>query len=137
MYLSPAARQALMGLRVLGKAPFGEYRLVGQIAREACLPVNASAKIFQRLSRRGVLVSQRGPGGGYALAKPPEETLISEIMQAVQDIIPGGRHCLLGNSQCDEGPFCLIHQVIAKADRFVLEEFRALTLRQLSDSTGW
>lgn len=126
-----------MGMRVLGKSPFGTFRLAGQIARDARLPVNATAKIFQRLSRRGLLVSQRGPGGGYALAKPAEATRLSEIMQAVEDIIPGGRHCLLGNAECDGGPFCLIHQVIAKADRLVLEGFQALTLRQLSDSTGW
>jgi Rrf2 family iron-sulfur cluster assembly transcriptional regulator len=42
-------------------------------------------QLFVRLRRGGLVTSIRGPGGGYRLARPPEETRISEVMTAVDE----------------------------------------------------
>ncbi|MBI5630726.1 MAG: Rrf2 family transcriptional regulator [Elusimicrobia bacterium] len=138
LFLSPASRQALLGMRAvaLGRGP-SRYQLVREAAGRAGLPGNALAKIFQRLARHRLLLSQRGPGGGYALARPAREIFLTEILRAVQDVVPGGRHCLLGNRLCGEDGFCLIHNVIIKADQLVLDAFSSLTLSDLAKSGGW
>ena len=41
-------------------------------------------QIFQRLRRAGLVVSKRGPGGGYSLARPAGEILLSEVIVAVE-----------------------------------------------------
>ena len=82
-------------------------------------------------------MSQRGPGGGYALAKPAYVITLADILRAVQDIVPGGHHCLLRNRQCGEGHFCEIHKVIIKADHLVIEGFESITLEELAKSGGW
>lgn len=137
LYLSPASRQALLGMRALAVGAQGGNQPVEAAARRAQLPAGALAKIFQRLARWGLLRSQRGPGGGYALSRAPREIKLSEILRAVQDIIPGGRHCLLENHLCGEGRFCLIHDVIIKADQLVIDGLGALTLQDLAESGGW
>lgn len=137
MFLSPASRQALLGLRVVAAAGVGRFQVVGDVARRAGLPANALAKVFQRLARRRLLVSQRGPGGGYALAKPADRVRLSDVLRAVQDLVPGGHHCLLGNRLCLEGELCLIHEQMIEADRLVIEKFDGLTLKHLAGSGGW
>ncbi|MBI4425461.1 MAG: Rrf2 family transcriptional regulator [Elusimicrobia bacterium] len=138
LYLSPASRYALLGMRALAAAGGrGGFQLVSEAARRGGLPANMLAKTFQRLARHRLLVSQRGPGGGYALTRPAREIHLAEILLAVQDIVPGGHHCLLRNRLCKEGGFCLIHRLITKADRVLIDGLRKLTLEDLVQSGGW
>lgn len=44
-------------------------------------------QLFAKLRRSGLVESARGPGGGYRLAKPADETRISEIMGAVDETL--------------------------------------------------
>lgn len=138
LYLSPAARYALLGLRALalanGHAANGAVR---DAAARGGLPANMLAKVFQRLATRGLLLSRRGPGGGYRLARPQEQISLADILRAVEDIVPGGNPCLLRNRDCGPGHFCLIHQVIHKADRQVIAGLESLSLRDLAESGGW
>ncbi|MBI4376564.1 MAG: Rrf2 family transcriptional regulator [Elusimicrobia bacterium] len=137
LYLSPASRQALLGMRILAQAKTSAFRLVGECARRAGLPGGALAKVFQRLAGRGLLLSQRGPGGGYALARPASQILLADILRAVHDIVPGGHPCLLGNHLCGDREFCPVHKVIIEADRLVITGFAAVTLEDFAKSEGW
>lgn len=56
------------------------------IARRTQVPAAYLAKILQALSKKGVVRSQRGVGGGVSLAKPPEELTILEVVNAVEPI---------------------------------------------------
>jgi len=42
-------------------------------------------QLFVKLRRSGIVESVRGPGGGYRLARLPEETRISDVMTAVDE----------------------------------------------------
>lgn len=138
LYLSPASRYALLGMRALAVAKGqGSFGLVRDAAKRGGLPANMLAKVFQRLVRSGLLVSQRGPGGGYRLARPASKITLAEILVAVQDILPFGHHCLLRNRLCETGDYCLIHDVIVKADEIVLKGMESLTLEDLAESGGW
>jgi Rrf2 family transcriptional regulator, nitric oxide-sensitive transcriptional repressor len=53
------------------------------------------SKVLQALSRGGIVKSQRGVGGGVALAKRPEELTILEVVNAV-DPIQRIKTCPLG-----------------------------------------
>lgn len=136
LYLSPAGRQAILGLR--GLALLGGAGLVSEAAARAKVPAASLAKVFQRLARRGLLESRRGPGGGYRLRRPASNVPLSDVLRAVQDIIPGGSHCLLGNRLCGTGGrFCPVHRVIIQADLLVIEGLSRITLEDLARSEGW
>lgn len=54
-----------------------------EIAAATGVPPATASKILKLLARGGVLVSQRGVQGGYALARPAEEISVAEIVEAV------------------------------------------------------
>lgn len=74
---------------------------IQEIGERQGIPTRYLEQIFQRLRRAGLVVSKRGPGGGYALARSPEEISLADVVVAVQGVLisrsiePGGapREC--------------------------------------------
>lgn len=64
----------------------GEPATTDEVARRTQVPVAYLAKILQGLAKAGIVRSQRGVGGGVALAKPPEDLTILEVVNAVDPI---------------------------------------------------
>jgi len=62
----------------------GEPVAVGVISERQAIPARYLEQIFQRLRRAGLVRSKRGPGGGYSLARPPDEINLREIVEAVE-----------------------------------------------------
>jgi len=46
-------------------------------------------QLFSALKRAGLVDSTRGPGGGYALARKPEQVSVADIVVAVENHKPG------------------------------------------------
>lgn len=55
-----------------------------ELALGASLPAPMVAKILKILAREGLLTSQRGAAGGYALARPPAEISVAQIITALE-----------------------------------------------------
>jgi Rrf2 family iron-sulfur cluster assembly transcriptional regulator len=54
------------------------------ISERQAIPARYLEQIFQRLRRAGLILSKRGPGGGYTLARAPEEISLREIIEALE-----------------------------------------------------
>ncbi len=90
------------------------------------------AKVMQRLNRAQLVESQRGPTGGFTLARSPEEVTVLEIFEAVDGPI-GKAGCLLGKGQCvSEG--CLLGGLVVKVHHLIRQEFGQTTLATLAES---
>jgi FeS assembly SUF system regulator len=70
---------------VLAQMALRPNRLVNaaQVAEDTGVPQPTAAKVLNLLSKGGLLASQRGVAGGYALARPAEEISVAEIVQAM------------------------------------------------------
>jgi len=55
-----------------------------EVGRRQVIPARYLEQIFQKLRRAGLVTSKRGPGGGYQLARRPEEITLREVVRAVQ-----------------------------------------------------
>ncbi len=55
----------------------------GGVAEATGIPLPTVAKVSGLLSKAGLLVSQRGAGGGFQLARTPQAITIAEIIEAV------------------------------------------------------
>ena len=44
-------------------------------------------QLFVKLRRAGLVEAVRGPGGGYKLARSPNDIRISEVMEAVEETV--------------------------------------------------
>jgi len=111
MRLSTRGRYAVMAMVDLAAemAARGPARPVplGGIAERQRLSLSYLEQLFGKLRRAGLVLSARGPGGGYRLALPADETRIADIIAAVDEPIRATRcvagspkGCLGGRSRC-------------------------------------
>ena len=86
-------------------------------------------QLFGRLKRGGLVVSLRGPGGGYALAKPPSEISVSDIIGSVGEGIDATR--CGGTGDCQEGLICLTHELWMDLSERIDQFLSDISLRDL------
>ena len=55
-----------------------------ELAEETGVPLPTTQKLMQRLAAAGLLVGQRGSGGGYALARGVTDISLADIVEAVE-----------------------------------------------------
>lgn len=55
-----------------------------EIAESQGLDVQYTQQILQRLRKGGVIESERGPRGGYKLARPPQDITLKHILYAAE-----------------------------------------------------
>lgn len=114
---SEYAIRALSELVLMGQeaAATGTGRRAGfvmldKLTDQASLPREFLAKIFRQLVEAGLLASAKGPGGGFALARPAHEISILQIIEAVD----GGHQidgCVVGLAKCNDQVPCPQHDL--------------------------
>ena len=112
MQLGAKARYAVMAMTDLARASRNEAACgravsLAEIAARQELSLPYLEQLFARLRRAGLVVSARGPGGGYRLARPRPRPLVAAIVEAVDEPIhavrcggeqPGG--CMSTGERC-------------------------------------
>jgi Rrf2 family protein len=88
----------------------GENRrvLLKDISENESIPGPFLGKVFQTLVKTGLLNSSKGPGGGYQLARRPEEINLYDIYCAID----GGKDldaCAAGLDECTDEQHCPLH----------------------------
>lgn len=79
-----------------------------RIASALGVPRNYLSKTLHQLSRLGVLSSERGPNGGFRLARSPEDLPLAEIVAPFEPERLA-RRCLLGMGECSDATPCAAH----------------------------
>ena len=69
---------------LLAMLPGGAALPLRALAAFFDLPEAYLAKHLQKLSRAGLVVSRRGPGGGYALARTAAKITLADLVRAVE-----------------------------------------------------
>lgn len=106
--LSKKTDYALMAVQYMSSS--GTDRVVNtkEIAEEYRIPVELLAKVLQKLAKKGLIVSQNGPKGGYVLAKAPTDISILSVIQAIEGHV-GITECYHNeHSNCLQMPRCNI-----------------------------
>jgi Rrf2 family transcriptional regulator, iron-sulfur cluster assembly transcription factor len=107
MIISQACKYGLRAMVYLAQH-CEEPVLSRDIAKELQIPEHFLAKILQDLSKNKLLLSFKGRGGGFKLARQPQSIKLLEVVEAI-DGPQFGQGCLLGLPECrDEAP-CPLH----------------------------
>jgi Rrf2 family protein len=135
---SKRARYALHGVGFLAyhhpraPVPFSEIlAYLEDYSSEASLSPGYIAKVFQELSRAGVVVTVTGRKGGYALARPPAEVRLLDLVVAL-DGGPQEGCCLLSVGGCSNQGSCGVNEVIHDAERAFTQFLAAETAASLA-----
>jgi Rrf2 family transcriptional regulator, iron-sulfur cluster assembly transcription factor len=121
MRLSTRGRYAVMAMVELASRaePSNARRRAGgpvslaEIAEAQHLSLAYLEQLFARLRRAGLVLSARGPGGGYRLARAATAIRLAEITEAVEEPIRATR-CDEGGPGCIGGKRCLTHDLWAE-----------------------
>ena len=133
MYLSRSAEYALRTTACLSRL-LDEGRVRAKdLAPLAGVPLPYLSKILRRLTAAGLLTSQKGHHGGFALARDPGEIRFVDILRAV-DFEPTADHCLFGWENCDEDNPCPLHPEWGDLKEKIEEWARSRTLADVQHS---
>src|SRR5690348_8395682 len=91
MRLSTKGRYAVMAMVDLAKHSEGRPIALADIAERQEISLSYLEQLFAKLRGGGLVKSVRGPGGGYLLGHPAQETRISDIILAVDEPIRATR----------------------------------------------
>jgi Rrf2 family protein len=94
-------------------AEINESVLIRDISEATDIPHPYLAKIVNDLTRKGFVKSQRGIGGGIALAKNPESISICEVCIAFDDPFLK-QQCIIGMPDCSSETGCVFHPFWSK-----------------------
>ena len=132
MKLGRESSYAIDGLLGLATKPFGMVMLLRDIAALRAVPQSFLAKIFQKLTRSGIVISCRGTVRGYALARRPREITVKDILLAIEgpDLF---ERCIFWRNRCAEDNPCALHDQWRRfRHRAVRDLFEETTLAKLA-----
>ncbi len=102
---------------------------VVDIAQRQGISASYLEQIFSKLKKAGLLVSSRGPGGGYRLTRALDAISVSQIISAVGDGVDATR--CHGAADCADGAKCLTHDLWAELSQEINDFMRNITLANL------
>ena len=94
------------------------------------IPLELLAKILQTLAKKGIIVSQNGPKGGYTLAKDASLITMGEVIQAIEGPIRIVR-CTEGDKMCLQVERCTLRSPLRKIESKIVDLLDKMTIDQL------
>ncbi|MBN1867419.1 Rrf2 family transcriptional regulator [Candidatus Sumerlaeota bacterium] len=89
------------------------------------------SKVLQRLGKAGIVISSRGPRGGFVLARPADKITLLEVYEAIEGAFVEA-DCLLRSPVC-QGASCILGRLLRNVNGEVRQY---LEKKNLSDLTG-
>jgi len=91
MHVTAKADYAVRAVIELASGSRESPRKVDELAQAQGIPVSFLENILTQLRSSGIVRSQRGPEGGYWLARPPGEVNLAQVIRAVEGPLVGVR----------------------------------------------
>ena len=100
------------------------------LAEQTGVPLPTAQKLVGRLAAAGVILSSRGSGGGFRLARDPSAISLADIVEAMEGPI-GMTECSVAQGHCDRQSQCGVSESWRSVSGAVGGVLRAMTLAQM------
>jgi Rrf2 family cysteine metabolism transcriptional repressor len=112
--------------------PAPQPQRVEEIAAVQGIPENYLRRLLIELKRGGLVASQKGPNGGYVLARHPARITVADVVQIIEgDYAPVD--CLgAANSLCQRGDGCAMRDMWCEVRDSVNAILSRTTLQSLT-----
>ena len=129
--LSRLSDYGIVLMACLAEQPAESQLSAREIAERTQLPLPVVSKILKALTREGLLHSQRGPHGGYSLARRPDHINVVEMITALEGPI-GLTECTLHPGQCLQEASCHVRKPWQRINHVVRSALARVTLAELA-----
>ncbi len=128
--ISKTAEYALRAVVHIVREGKGSPMRANEVAEVLDVPSNYLSKTLHQLARAGILSSERGPRGGFRLARPPEDISLAEVLEPLDATwLESG--CLLGRPECSDEGACPLHDRWKRVREPVCRFFQQTTLAEV------
>ncbi len=129
MKLSTKGRYAVMAMAEIALRKTDKPVSLAEIAASQNISQEYLEQLFAKLRRAGLVESTRGPGGGYRLARDPDEIMIIDVIGAADEPFMVTR-CADGDAVdgCQDGEACITHDLWSALRRQIAGFLSAVTL---------
>ena len=130
--LTKKADYGLIALKYLAEHPERPALSAKDVAETYGIPAQLLAKILQRLTKTGLLRSQAGMNGGYALARDAREISAYEVILAIDGpfFITS---CTKGSKGCELTPNCTIKEPLARVNETIAGVLKSISIHDLAE----
>ncbi|MCH8263975.1 MAG: Fe-S cluster assembly transcriptional regulator IscR [Proteobacteria bacterium] len=80
---------------------------LAEISQRQAISLSYLEQLFAKLRKNSLVISVRGPGGGYGLQRDSDAIFIAEIIDAVNESVDTTK--CSGAGDCQGGEICLTH----------------------------
>lgn len=127
---SQTVEYALRSMVYLATASASPCASSERIAEQTRVPPGYLSKVMRDLVVAKLMTSQRGPRGGFALARPPQSITILDVVDAV-DPLQRITECPLGNAA--HLKLCPLHDRLDRAIADIRATLGKITLQEILD----
>jgi Rrf2 family protein len=134
LIFSRQCEYALQAVMYLALRPQGKMTSIKVLARRLKIPYHFLGKIMQDLAHKGLLISLKGPNGGFALGMRPTDITLFHIIEAV-DGVEFTQNCVMGLPQCSGKNPCALHDKWATLRDGIFSMLVSRNVAQLATET--
>jgi len=129
--LSKRADYALIAVRHLALQRAAGACSAKDIAQAYGIPTELLAKILQKLAKNGLLISQHGTNGGYALARDPSQVTVFEVIRAIEGPL-FITSCVTDRRACGQMHKCTVREPLRVVNDTLVRALSSVTISGLS-----
>jgi Rrf2 family protein len=107
-----------------------------EIAEAEGLPAPSLAAILQDLVRAGLIKSQKGPKGGFALTHSMQQITLYQIVEAV-DGVNSLSQCAIGLEACSSEMPCPLHDQWKEVRQRFIDYLQSVTILDMAAAVTW
>ncbi|MDA3953976.1 MAG: Rrf2 family transcriptional regulator [Bacteroidales bacterium] len=135
--LSNTCKYAIRAVIYLALNGEGEKKIgIREISNKLKFPSPFLGKILQMLAKNKLLISTKGPNGGFCLARPANEITLLNIIEII-DGLSLFEDCLIGLSTCSSsahsGVQCATHRSYLPISKQLYDLFNTQTIEMLAN----
>jgi len=117
-------------MAIVARQPPGTRLRAKDLTESTRVPAAYLSKVLRRLTRAGLLLSKKGHHGGFRLARPPQDILLADVLEAV-DTQPDADTCVFGWGACNPDDPCPLHPLWNSLSGAVVHWTESATLAEV------
>lgn len=110
--------------------------LINDIAARTKIPIKYLEQILLNLKNRGILISKRGVGGGYSLARHPTEISLGEVIRISEGpLAPLNCASVTSHVNCSQESICGLYSIMREVRDAVANIVDNISLNDVANRT--
>ena len=102
---------------------------LADISERQAISLSYLEQLFSKLRKNGLVISIRGPGGGYRLGRCSAKIAVADVISAVNESVDATK--CQGKGNCQGGEQCLTHSLWEGLSHRIEEFLQNITLAEL------